>query len=609
MARFHFVLAIASLAVGHSGAQAPPSLQPPQDTPRAPTETLVVLGTVAPVPLAESSRSVDILPVQPNLLSVQTPLDLLRSDSSAFIEQRGAGGAQSDIVLRGGGFAQTLVLVNGFRINDAQTAHHNLDLPIPLDAMDSVQILEGAGSTLHGVDALSGVVDFVTAAPAHSSVLLRAGAGSFGSNEESFLGGIARNTWSARATGTRNFSTGFIPDRDYRNEDASFESWAGSRLGVTDLLFAASDRSFGADQFYGDFPSWERTKSWFASARQEIGSATTAAFGYRRHSDDFVLIRSNPSIYENNHVDSSWQASLRHNFSLTPDSLLLAGLEADGDSISSNNLGVHARNRGAGYIDVDLRPARGRWNLSAGVRGEIFSGNIEPIFAPQLAGSLRLPHQLKLRVSAGYGFRIPTYTDLYYSDPSTVGNANLKPESAWSADGGVDWSPSQKIIISATGFYSRQHNAIDYVRPSPADKWYAANLSGLRFAGVESSATWVPAKSQRVVIAWTSLNGAQRALNGLQSEYVFNYPVNNVRATWDASIRQSWLVHNSVQMAQRYQQTAYPVWNMACSRKSGRLRPYLRFDNLSNTGYQEINNVAMPGRSVTGGLAILIGRE
>jgi outer membrane cobalamin receptor len=251
------VMVLGSVA---AAAQTPASDQRPEDTPKAPTETLVVVGTATPVPLAESSRSVDIIPVQPNLLFVQTPLDLLRTDSSAFIEQRGAGGAQSDIVLRGGGFAQTLVLVNGFRINDAQTAHHNLDLPIPLEAMHSVQILEGAGSTLHGADALSGVVDFFTSAPAHSSVLLREGEGSFNSNEEAVLAGVARRQWSAQATGTRNFSTGFIADRDYRNEDASLETWVGSQLGVTDLLFAGSDRSFGADQFYGNFPSWERTK-------------------------------------------------------------------------------------------------------------------------------------------------------------------------------------------------------------------------------------------------------------------------------------------------------------------------------------------------------------
>jgi len=609
MVRYHLALAVVILGVASTAAQTSAPSPPRRDLPKAPSETLVVLGSAAPVPLAESSRSVEIFPIEPNLLTVQTPLDLLRNDTSAFIEQRGAGGAQSDIVLRGGSFAQTLVLVNGFRINDGQTAHHNLDLPIPLEAMNSVQVLKGAGSTLHGADALSGVVDFVTIAPAHSSVLLRAGQGSFGANEEAVVAGLTRSRWSARATATRNFSTGFIPDRDYRNEDASLESWIGSRLGITDLLFAASDRSFGADQFYGAFSSWERTKSWFASARQELGPGTSAAFGYRRHSDEFVLIRANPSIYENNHIDNSWQSSLRHTFGLGGNSLLLTGVEADGDSITSNNLGAHVRNRGAGYLDLDLRPAKSRWDLSAGTREEVFSGGPDPVFAPQLAGSIRLSPQLRLRASAGYGFRIPTYTDLYYSDPSTIGDPDLKPESAWSFDSGVNWSTSSKLSISATGFYTRQHDAIDYVRASPADKWHATNLSGLRFAGVESSATWVPGKSQRIAISWTNLNGAQRALNGLESEYVFNYPVNNLRVNWDATLRREWIIHNAARIAQRYHQTVYPVWNASLSRQCGRIRAYLRLDNLSNTGYQEISGVAMPGRSITGGFAVVLGHE
>ena len=256
---------------------------------------MVVLGSAAPVPLAESPRSVEVLPLEGKKLAAETPLDFLRQDSSIFLEQRGSGGAQSDLVLRGGSFEQTLVLLNGFRINDAQTSHHNLDLPIPLEAMNSIQVLEGAGSTLHGVDALSGVVDFLTAAPDHDSLLLRAAEGSFEANEESLLAGATRGRWSGRLTASRNFSTGFMADRDYRNEDASAESWAGSRLGITDVLFASSDRSFGANQFYGPYNSWERTKGWFGSMRQELGRRTVAAFGYRRHTDDFILLRDDPS--------------------------------------------------------------------------------------------------------------------------------------------------------------------------------------------------------------------------------------------------------------------------------------------------------------------------
>jgi iron complex outermembrane receptor protein len=582
--------------------------QTPADVPH-PTETVVVLGSATPVPLAESPRSVTILPLCENALTLATPLDALRSDSSVFLEQRGAGGAQTDITIRGGSFEQTLVLLNGFRINDSQTAHHNLDLPVPLEAMDSIQVLRGAGSTLHGVDALSGVVEFVTAAPHADLLELNSGFGSFGGNEQSLLGEIARRRWSGRLTGSHNLSTGFMVDRDYRNETASNEDWFSSRLGLTDVLVAGSDRSFGANGFYGDYPSWERTKGWFAGIRQQIGEQTEAAFAYRRHTDEFVLVRDDPTLYENNHIDGSWQASLRYARTVQGSSVVLMGLEGDGDAIDSNNLGRHARNRAAGYVDVDLRPAKSRWGLSAGVREEGFSGGLETAFAPHLAGSLRVTNSIKLRASGGYGFRIPTYTDLYYSDPTTVGNPNLKPESAWSGDGGLDWTPSAKLWISVTGFYLRQHDAIDYVRASAADLWHAANLSGLHFAGVESSATWIPVKSQTIRLAWTSLYGAQSALHGIESEYVFNYPVENAHLEWESALGKGFVISDRLQMAERHQQTPYPVWDVAIAREAGsgrwaRYRPYLRLKNLSNTGYQEIQGVAMPGRSVSGGVSI-----
>jgi len=587
----------------------------------------VVLGGPVAVPLAESSASVVVLPVEDKTLLLESPQDLLRQDSSVFLEERGTGGGQTDLILRGGTFEQALVLLNGFRINDSQTAHHNLDLPIPLDAMNSIEVLHGAGSTLHGADALSGVADFLTAAPSASSLRLHLGGGSFESNEESLLAALARRRWSSRLTASRNFSTGFMADRDYRNEDASSESWVSTRLGISDLLFAASDRSFGANQFYGSYNSWERTKGWFASGRQELGSRTVAAFGYRRHTDEFVLLRDAPSVYENNHIDGSWQASVRHTFPVASFSVLLFGLESDGDSIHSNNLGLHARNRGAGYMDLDLRPASRRWNLSMGLREELFSGGLQSALAPHLAGSLRLTDKLKMRASSGYGFRLPTYTDLYYSDPTTIGNSNLQPESAWSGEAGADWVPSIRFSLSATGFYSRQHDAIDYVRAAslpnshlPAgcivNTWCATNLSGLRFAGVESSANWIPAKGQTVQVAWTQLVGAQPPLNGLQSEYALNYPVENLHAIWTAELGNAVTMTNSVAIAKPYQQpgnppwnaTPYPVWNAALTHATGKLRPYLRLENLSNTGYQEINGVAMPGRSITGGVSLWLGR-
>jgi iron complex outermembrane receptor protein len=120
--------------------------------------------------------------------------------------------------------------------------------------------------------------------------------------------------------------------------------------------------------------------------------------------------------------------------------------------------------------------------------------------------------------------------------------------------------------------------------------------------------TWVPRKSQTVRIAWTGLHGAQSALHGLQSEYVFNYPVENIHASWTAALGHDFVITNAVQIAERYQQTVYPVWNTTLTHDTGKVRPYLRLTNLSNTGYQEISGVNMPPRAIMGGVAIELER-
>jgi iron complex outermembrane receptor protein len=89
---------------------------------------------------------------------------------------------------------------------------------------------------------------------------------------------------------------------------------------------------------------------------------------------------------------------------------------------------------------------------------------------------------------------------------------------------------------------------------------------------------------------------------------VFNYPVENIHASWTAAPGHNFVLTNAVQIAERYQQTVYPVWNATLTHDAWKLRPYLRVTNLSNTGYQEIVGVNMPPRTIMGGIALQIGR-
>ena len=565
-------------------------------------ETVTVLGAAEPVAEGESARSVETLPVSAQGTLVPELATALRADASVFVQQRGPMGVQQDISIRGGTFEQTLVLLNGLRINDAETSHFNFDIPVPMAAVASLSVLHGTGSTLYGADALAGVIDVRTVKPEASELRLRAGVGSYGINQQAITAsGVHGRTSEVLAAG-RDFSTGFIPDRDYRSETASSESRVTTSLGDTDVLLAGSDRSFGADQFYGAYPSFERTKGWFGSLTQGLGAKTLAQVAYRRHSDIYVLFRDNPAYYKNQHIDESWQGALRRHDDVGSHLRIFYGVEENTDEIGSNSLGHHGRNRGEGYVSAELRGERG--SLTAGVREEVFSGG-NTVAAPMFAGALRVHEKFKLRASAGYGYRIPTFVDLYYNDPTTISNPTLKPESAWNYDGGVDWYASDRIAVSVTGFASRQRDAIDYVRASSTAPYQAQNLRNLGFNGVEISAQVGLPRGQSVRLAYTATIGAQDALQGLQSRFVFNQAVNNANAEWSAGWKQ---VSTTARLGvtQRYQQTPFSVMDLTATRNRGWWRPYVQMTNLANTGYQEIAGIRNQGRAFVGGVEVVL---
>jgi outer membrane cobalamin receptor len=570
-------------------------------------QSVDVTTTVEPMPLSANDRSVVVLDTRQTPLLFNSVEDYLRLDPSVNLQARAGNGVQADLSLRGTTFEQTLVLVDGLRINDPETGHLNLDIPVPLEAIARADVLHGSGSTFYGSDAIGGAVNLITARPAATSVLFKAGFGNYGSEEQHLVASYAGRAAAEQLTGSRDTSDGFMPDRGYHSNALASESWLHSGLGTSDLLFAGSDRPYGANDFYGPYDSWERTKGWFGSIQQQLGQKTAVDFGYLRHTDLFVLYNGQPNIYENNHVATNWDGALRREDSLARNSTLSYGLEADGDQIHSTNLGQHGRNQGAGYANLSLRSLR-RFSLTLGAREEVFSGG-SSVFSPNVAAAFTLSGTLRLRGSAGHGFRLPTYLDLYYSDPTTIGNPNLKPESSWSYEGGLDWNPgSGRYAFTATGFRLDQSNAIDYSKYSLAAPWQANNVGSLNFTGAETSLRVRLSGSQQLQLSYTAVRAASPPA-GLLSLYAYNYAAESALFGWTGPLPgralNQWIGHTQVAAIQRTGQTAYPLWDTSVSRNAGRVRPYVRLLNLSNTGYEEIPGVPLQGRTVMGGVAYL----
>jgi iron complex outermembrane receptor protein len=592
----------------------PPQQAPPQTNPATITQSITVTTTLEPLPLAESDRSVNLISPRDQSLLSNSVVDLLRQDSSLNLQARAPNGVQADLSLRGTTFEQSLVLLNGLRVNDPETGHLNLDIPIPLDAVTRIDILHGSGSTFYGSDAIGGAVNLLTQPPAPNlTIIASAGGGNFYSIEQHLRASYTRGPSAEQLTASRDTSDGFIPDRNYSSNALASETWLTWKPGAsnyaTDILLATSDRPYGANLFYGPYPSWERTKGWFASIQQQLGPQTAASFGYRRHSDLFVLFVDQPQIYENNHITTSYEGALRRADTLSPNSTLSYGLEADGDSIHSNSLGQHTRNQGAGYVNLSLR-ALGRFSLSLGARDEILSGNgsgNDNVFSPSIAAAYTFTHTMRLRASAGHGFRLPTYVDLYYSDPTTIGNPNLKPESSWSYEAGLDWTPiNGRLTLTAAAFRLQQKDTSDYSKLilatnalTNAQPWQAVNIQNLNITGAEATARLRLTNNQQLQFSYTAAHAASPPPNIL-SEYAYNYAAQNALARWTGNFHQL-TAHTQVNIVQKTQHTAYPLWDVALSRNTGHLRPYLRALNLSNTGYQEIPQVPLQGRTIMAG--------
>jgi iron complex outermembrane recepter protein len=570
-------------------------------------QTVVVTGTWEPIALEESDRSVNQYTLQNAPLLFGSLADAFALDSSVTVQSRGANGIQADFSLRGGSFGQTLLLLNGIRMNDVQSAHYNSDFAVPLDAVDHIEVLRGSGSTLYGSDAVSGVINIITrptTEPDPIEVRVRGGLGNFGTNEESGFVALNAGLLSQRFSVERDLSTGFTDDREYRNLAIASDSWLHSSLGLTRIFLGIDDRPFGADQFYGSFNSWERTKTWATDLSQDLGSRTLVTLGYRRHTDLFELLRDDPGYYTNRHEDYSWDVAVRRHDAITSSAQIYYGVEGLADHVDSNNLGVHSRKQGAVYGSFDIRSIK-RASLNIGAREE-FYGSGQRFFAPNISGGYWLSSKVKMRASVSRAFRLPSYTDLYYSDPGNVGNPNLKPEQAWDYEGGLDWHPRDRWRVSLTAFDRHERDDIDYVRANSSSIWQAMNFDRLNFIGWEAAVSLSLPYAQLVSAEYTGLHGASAALDGLQSKYVFNYPTQEAVLAWQRSSRRGWIARIRTGVTDQYRRSTYVLVDASAAWTRSRFHPYVRVTNLTNADYQPVYGVTMPGRAALVGLELCV---
>jgi iron complex outermembrane receptor protein len=559
-----------------------------------PAEEVVVTANAYPVPFENLSRSVTVL-TRGDIenLPVHSVAGILELAASIDMRARAPFGIQTDISARGASFAQTLVLVDGVRINDSQTGHHNSDFPVQLQDIERIEVLLGPGSSIYGADAFGGTVNIITRRNAGRM----SGSISGGQNEfieGSFSAGFRTGSFEQSFSVTANRSAGFEYDRDFRNISAS----ARTGIGAHSTLFVSHiNKEFGANGFYGPSPSREWTNQTFVtfghSFERKSGTKVEIQGYYRTHGDQFLYDTRTPDLFKSSHRTHSSGVLAKAHYVLKDSAAVTFGGELGGDWIVSSNLGDHSFARTSLFSEIQWTFGK-KAALYPGVRFDYFT-NFGSSVSPSLSGSWWVMPRVRLRSSIGRAFRIPTFTELYYHDPNNQANADLKPETAWSAEIGSDFVPAKSWMASLTFFGRRERNVIDWVRSSTQEKWRTANMRRLQTSGAEVGLERALGPRAGISAHYTRIFVDPGSINYI-SKYVLDY----ARDSWTGSgyvplpLKLSY--RQSINYKRRSDGRSYWLLDGGLERRFGGFAAALDFSNLLNSRYQEVIGVDMPGR-------------
>src|SRR5688572_1539679 len=489
-------------------------------------QTVVVTAAATPVELGSITRTMTIITrEQIEALPAHTIADVLRLAPSVDVRARGIMVVQTDFAIRGANFGQMLVLVDGVRLNDAQSGHHNGDIPVPLDAVERIEILQGPGSAIFGADAFGGTVNVITRRTAPASFQVRGGADDYasGSGQWSFERGGASQMLSVAA----DRSSGFMYDRDFKNAIVrSRTSFGRSTVSVSYLW-----RGFGANNFYGgNAPSREWTNQTLLAGEHALGTAAGWSWrlgeSYRSHGDHFIFNQTNPALSDNQHRSHAVLATFAGSRPAAGGTASI-GVEGGADWIRSTNLGNHATSRVSGFAEW-RRPVAKTAQFDATLRVDgydEFGASVSPSIG---AGWWPAP-RLRLRASVGRAFRVPTFTERYYSDPANLARADVGPETSWAGEAGADVLVGGGWLLQSTLFGREDHDVIDWLRPTTADRWQTYNVRDVSTLGFEVGLQKTFSSSAFVTLQYTAIDVDAATVDQL-SKYLLDYAPHSIAA-------------------------------------------------------------------------------
>lgn len=507
-------------------------------------EEVEVAGTRVPVSLSQTPRILTILTrEQISLAPVKSVNDLLKYAAGIDVRQRGQMGMQTDISIRGGNFSQITILLNGVNINDPQTGHNAVDIPVDIGDIERIEIIEGPAGRVYGTSSLIGAINVVTKSHLNKGGYARIEGGSYGYANVGAGAHLVTNRFSHQFSGTYGRSDGFTRSKagtlnndfkvgkffyqgGYKKDDVQMKWWAGY-----------SQKNFGANTFYTLFydDQYERTAKIYSALQAEtkVNNFHLSGTAYwNRYHDRFELIRGDASKVPFNYHRTDI-TGVRLNARVETELGKTAfGVEIRNEDILSSKLGealgtpqaIHGvkdamykfgLGRTSTTVHLEHNVRLERFNLSAGLIAVKHTWNGMPLRVyPGIDMSYKVGNDWTLYASYNTSLRLPDFTELYYSDKERTADKYLKAEEMRAFEMGIKYL-TPAVRITANLYHNRGKNMIDWIRPADNSsvKWQSVNHAAVNTTGVSAT----------VGLDFTEILPQQQFLRSLHLSYNYQH--------------------------------------------------------------------------------------
>ena len=571
-------------------------------------DSVTIESTRIDLPFKENSRTISIITAEVIEDSPATNLaELLQQEAGIDIRRQGIYGMQADLYIRGGSFDQTLLLIDGIKVEDPQTGHHTLNIALPLEVIKRIEIIKGPAARIFGQNAFTGAINIVTKTNGDLKNNVGFQLGSYNQQHATATLGKSLDKASVMGHASINSSEGYRYNTDFQNQNYFLKSSFNTKTTPIDVIATFSERKFGGNQFYAidAKEQYEETQSSL------VGISTIIKRGdlkispqlyWKRNQDMYLYIRNNPSVYRNLHISNKVGIQINSSYS-SSFGVTGFGIDVAKVKMNSNRLGNRERWMGNFFLEHRFSLLDNKLDVTPGVAVNYFSEFDFNAF-PGIDLGYRINDSFRVYANAGYTYRVPTYNDLYYVGRQDIGNENLVPERAISEEIGLKYF-GNKLTASVAFFNRDSDNLIDYTKENEDDKWQSNNLKRLNSNGIEaqlSSPFKLGQYTQSLSLGYTYLNEDLGTVKSNFSKYVINSLNQHLTANIKTQFSKNFSQSVVYKFADRANGENYSVVDVQLKLMINTLELTLTGNNIFNASYIETGIVPMPKGNVLVGL-------